>query len=279
MKTGSLIDKFLAHHRRVNTAATVKYYTTGLRWLRSKHGETLWKDLDREQLVEDLDAFNSRPQGGYWKEDTLRRNFNSIDQLQKYALEAYDLDPILRPKDLTKPPGNKREEIPTEEELEKLLSVPSKALALAFKSLAQSGMRPNELVGATIADLSPGRDLLILANHKTKKKAGKKRIPLGDTMQELVAEAIGDRTTGPNWLDEKGNAWTTGKLSRHFRVTKTRLGLNPQLVLYSLRHYKGTIVARKHGIHAAMHILGHRQITTTQRYAHLSDDDARKWQE
>lgn len=279
MLVSDLIDRFLKNHERRSKPDTVKFYRQALRWLRQKHGARPWSELDREQLIEDLDAFNRRPSGEYWKEDTLRRNINAVDQLQKYGLDLYDLDPVLRPKDLVKPSGNKREEIPTEEELEKLFSVESKALALAFKSLAQSGMRPKELATAQMSQLNATRDVLVFDDHKTKKKAGVKRIPLGESMQALITEAIGERTEGAIWLDETGKAWTVSKISRLFRVTKTKLNLNPKLVLYSLRHYKGTITARKHGIHAAMHILGHRQVTTTQRYMHLSDEDARRWQE
>lgn len=283
MLVTDLIDRFVSHHRRHNKPATVRYYVLGLAWAKRGFGQCQWVDLNRDDLIVGLDKANQRPDGTPWQPDTIRRNITAIEQLQKYAVDQYDLDPHLRPRDLKKPPGAKREDIPTDEEIEQVFEAAGKksaALELAFRSLAASGMRPNELARAQISDLNTERDLIILADHKTKGATGKpKRVPLGESLQSLVTNAIGDRTKGPIWTDERGDRWKVGKLSTQFRTIKTSLGLNDKLVLYSLRHWKGTQVARKHGIHAAMTILGHKQITTTQRYTHPNDEDARRWQE
>lgn len=284
MQVLELIERFLGHHARHHKPPTVRYYRLGLAWLRKGFAAIDWSQLERDQLIAALDAANINPKHGTaWKSDTIRRNILAFEQLQKFAIDQFDADPILRPRDLKKPPGNKREDIPSEKEIEQIFQAAgekSAALELALKSLAQSGMRPNELCRARICELNPARDLLVLADHKTKGKTGQsKRVPFGPSLKGLVEIAIGERKQGPIWLDENCKAWTVGKLSTAFRLVKTALGINQKLVLYSLRHYKGTEVARKHGIHAAMKILGHRQITTTQRYAHPNDEDARRWQE
>lgn len=284
MLVKDLVDRYLSYQARHWTEATVKYYTQGLKWLKRDLGDREWNQLERDEVIAGLDRANTNPKtGSAWKNETIRRNITALEQIQKFGLDQYDLDIVMRPRDLKKPPGTKREAIPTDEELLSIFEAGEKhsvALGLAFRSLAASGMRPGELCRANIADLSDERDLILLRKHKTMRKTGKpKRVALGDGLKILVKSAVKDRTEGPIWLDETGKRWKEAKLSRLFRERKNRLGLNPDLVLYSLRHWKGTQVARKFGIHAAMHVLGHSQVTTTQRYLHPNDDDARTWQD
>ena len=292
MQVKHLIDRFIAWHAEHNKPATVRFYTLGLKWVREKFGEREWADLKRDEVREALQDSKRKADGSLYAPDTQRRNTLAVNQLQKWAADQYDCEILLRPKDLKKPAGRRRERIPTDEELDSLFlgarataedglpPTPYSRLEVAFRSLAQSGMRPNELVRAKIKDLSPERDLIVLKDHKTATKTGKsRRIPLGKTLRELVLVSIGERTEGPIWVDESGGPWTVCKLSSRFRALRDKLGLSTDLVLYSFRHWKGTQVARKYDIHAASIILGHSQISTTARYAHPDDDDARKWQE
>lgn len=48
-------------------------------------------------------------------------------------------------------------------------------------------------------------------------------------------------------------------------------GLPRGLVLYLARHECGTKTCREKGIEYARHLLGHSNISTTQRYMHLDD--------
>jgi site-specific recombinase XerD len=48
-------------------------------------------------------------------------------------------------------------------------------------------------------------------------------------------------------------------------------GLPKDLVLYLARHECGTKICREKGIEYARRLLGHSNISTTQRYMHLDD--------
>ena len=292
MQVKYLIERFLKWHQEHNKPSTCRFYGLGLKWVLTKFGDREWADLKRDEVRDALQDSKRKPDGTPYAPDTQRRNTMCFNQLQKWSADQYDAEILLRPKDLKKPTGRRRERIPTEEELESIFlgaratspdclpPTPYTRLEVAFRSLAQSGCRPNELVRAKIKDLSPERDLILLKDHKTATKTGKsRRIPLGKTLRDLVLLSIGARTEGPIWLDELGKEWTVCKLSCRFRQIRDTLGLSTELVLYSFRHYKGTMVARKYDIHAASIILAHSQISTTARYAHPDDDDARKWQE
>jgi site-specific recombinase XerD len=51
------------------------------------------------------------------------------------------------------------------------------------------------------------------------------------------------------------------------------VGLPKDLVLYLARHECGTKICREKGIEYARRLLGHTNISTTQRYMHLDDSE------
>ena len=155
MRVSVLIDRYLAYQAKHTKPATVRYYSQGLRWLKREFGKLEWDDLVRDEVIAGLDKANMRKDGKTpWKNDTIRRNITAFDQVQKYGLEQFDLNVILRPKDLKKPPGSKREAIPTDDELIALmLSAKEKSAALfcAFRSLAASQDRSRSPKDASAA--------------------------------------------------------------------------------------------------------------------------------
>jgi hypothetical protein len=60
-------------------------------------------------------------------------------------------------------------------------------------------------------------------------------------------------------------------LSRTYSRLRNDAGLPRDLVLYLARHECGTKVCRQKGIEFARRLLGHANISTTQRYMHLDD--------
>ena len=60
-------------------------------------------------------------------------------------------------------------------------------------------------------------------------------------------------------------------LSRTYPRLRNEAGLPRDLVLYLARHECGTKICREKGIEFARRLLGHANISTTQRYMHLED--------
>ena len=58
---------------------------------------------------------------------------------------------------------------------------------------------------------------------------------------------------------------------RTYSRLRDNAGLPKDLVLYLARHECGTKICREKGIEYARRLLGHTNISTTQRYMHLDD--------
>jgi site-specific recombinase XerD len=100
-----------------------------------------------------------------------------------------------------------------------------------------------------------------------------RRIPIGRKLGDLLNAAIGNRTEGPVFLSPSGRAWKVGNLSRTYSRLRDQAGLPKDLVLYLARHECGTKICREKGIEYARRLLGHTDITTTQRYMHLDENE------
>jgi integrase len=116
--------------------------------------------------------------------------------------------------------------------------------------------------------------VITLKEHKTARKTGQpRRIPIGHKLGELLAQAIGERQAGPIFLSPAGKAWSVPNLSRTYSRLRDVAGLPRDLVLYLTRHECGTKICREKGIEFAGRLLGHANISTTQRYMYLDDQE------
>ena len=76
---------------------------------------------------------------------------------------------------------------------------------------------------------------------------------------------------GPVFLAPSGRPWQVANLSRTYSRLRDNARMPRDLVLYLARHECGTTICREKGIEYAHRLLGHSNITTTQRYMHLDD--------
>ena len=195
------------------------------------------------------------------------------ERLQKFALQHKLLDkPVFGI--LEKPRVGRRDRVPTAAETEAILAHASPQFRLIYSALRQCGARPGELCRATIADVDRANHVITLKEHKTARKTGQdRRIPVGRKLGALLDQAIGIRMEGPVFLSPTGRPWHVANLSRTYSRLRDSAGLPRDLVLYLARHECGTKICREKGIEYARRLLGHSNITTTQRYIHLDDQE------
>ena len=274
MKVSEVIDRFLKWCEPRRAPATLRHYRSRLKRFADVFGDREFSRLEPLELQEFLDVVNAG-----MAPDTQRANIIVLERLQKWCVEFELLDaPILV--GIEKPRGRRRERIPTADEIAAISAAASREFRLIFTALRLCGARPNELCRATVSDIDRKTRCIVLAEHKTAAKTGQPRkIPIGGKLQAVIDESLGERTEGFLFLTARGKPWTPNSLGATFRRLRTQLGLPKDLVIYLARHEFVTRVIRKSGIYVASQAAGHRDIKTTQRYAHLDLDEIRSAQE
>ena len=116
-----------------------------------------------------------------------------------------------------------------------------------------------------------------ITEHDTARKTGQaRRIPIGRKLGSAhrgLDQAIGNRSASPVLLGPSGKGWRVENLSRTYSRLRDLAELPRDLVLYLARHECGTKVCRQKGIEYARRLLGHTNISTTQRYMHLDEHE------
>src|SRR5579885_2443044 len=268
MQIDELTDKFIAWNSRNRAPATVAFYRARLKKFREAYNARDLASLTPLEIDEHLAAA-----GTGMSDSTRHHNCVALERLQKFAIQNKLLDrPVFGI--LEKPRAGRRDRIPTLAETEATLARASPAFRLIYLALRQCGARPGELCRATIADVDRASRVITLKEHKTVRKTGQvRRIPIGRKLADMLDQAIGDRTEGPVFLSPTGKPWRVSNLSRTYSRLRDLAGLPKGLVLYLARHECGTKICREKGIEYARRLLGHTNISTTQRYMHLDDND------
>jgi len=249
MMVECLIEMFIAWCSRHRSPATVVFYRTRLRKCCERFNSHELASLTPLEIDEHL-----AKAGAGMSDSTRHHDAVALGRLQKFALDHELLDKPVFGK-LEKPRVGQRDRVPTAAETEAILARASPAFRLIYLAPRQCGARPGELCRATIADVDRTANAIVLREHKTARKTGKPRsIPIGRKRGELLAQAIGERMSGPIFLSPAGRQWRVGNLSR----TYSRLPDLPRdPVLYLARHECGTKICREKGIEFARRLLGH----------------------
>ncbi len=272
MLVKQLVEIFVTHVAQSKKPATARQYKNRLAAFVRKFGERELAGISSLEVEDYLFEAGKWPAGharaGEEKSpDTRRANAIAFQQLQKFALKHKEIPAIILA-EIEKPSGRERDRIPTEDESAKILQHSSPAFKLLYTGLRQSGARPNELARLRIEEhLDWQKGVISLAEHKTAGKTGKPRIiAIGKKFGAILKEAIGERTSGPVFLSPHGKAWTVSGISATYRRIREKAGLPRDLCCYLARHEHASKLCEEKGIHATAAALGHKKITTTQRY-------------
>lgn len=140
-----------------------------------------------------------------------------------------------------------------------------------IRLLALTGARRGEIEGLRWSEVDADRNLLRLADSKT----GQKIVPLGAAAMLLITEA--PRVKGSPYVfpaptdPEK----PFGNVVKTWRRVRAAAGLD-DVRLHDLRHsFASAGLASGQGLVLLGKLLGHADVKTTARYAHLADDPVR----
>src|SRR5262245_53760885 len=238
-----LTEKFFAYCTRHRSPATLAFYRARLKKFCRQFNSRELASLTSLEVDEHL-----AEAGTGMSDSTRHHDAVALQRLQKFALDHELLDKPVFGK-LEKPRVGQRDRLPTTDETAAVLARSSPEFRLIYLALRQCGARPGELCRAMISDIDQTANAIVLREHKTARKTGKpRRIPIGRKLGALLAEAIGERQTGPIFLSPVGKGWSVQNLSRTYSRLRDQAGLPRDLVLYLARHGWVTKSCREEGI-------------------------------
>lgn len=178
------------------------------------------------------------------------------------------------------PLAERREDIMSAEDGERLIDAAPEPFKTALKFLAGTGTRPIEAREARIerCDLEKG---ILMVPNKTRKKTGNQERPvfLSTAMIALCREVIGARKQGWLFLNSKGEQWKAETLRKRMERLCAQLGIEKGARLYSSRHNFISDAINKKGMPAAMVAIqaGHKDLKMIMNvYLHADHEAMRR---
>lgn len=176
-------------------------------------------------------------------------------------------------------------EIPSDDEVERILTAACPEHRLSFTIMADAGLRPNEVRALRRRDVELRRegDVAVGGFLRVREglsygqtdtpKTGQREIPLTPRLAKLLGE-LGDAPRDAHVaLSRHGKPWGQYGLDQAFERVRNRAGLSGWSV-YSLRHYAITFWLRRGiPVHVVQKMAGHTNLSTTQRYVHFLKGD------
>jgi integrase len=168
--------------------------------------------------------------------------------------------------------------LPTKEKLNMLIANASRSLALRLSISMETGLRPVELCRLKVKDVDTDHKVI---NPITAKHGAPRTLKISENLNQRIQEHIAQNKLQPSDNLFKGNADYYGKLYRAMRNNLAKKLNDPSIHairLYDFRHYFCTMTLHKtKDAFFTMNQMGHKKLTTTQKYMHLLDLDSDEW--
>ncbi|GAI66071.1 unnamed protein product, partial [marine sediment metagenome] len=261
MKTQKAVDEFLRSRQSRNLSPiTITWYRDKLKLFARAYPQLPKKP---GPIEEHLATINGEP-------ETRHAQFRALRAFYTFASQRYDLrDPMTK----VDPPRCPKKIMATLEpgEMMRLLASSSSSLRdnTLVTLLIDTGIRTSEAAGLRKQDIKTST---VMVNGKT----GEREIPISEETRRLLLALITDK-------DEYIFNGHKGPLGRHgiYRIVKRcmeKAGIyGPKLGAHRLRHAFGKGYLVNGGdLRSLQQIMGHANITTTERYAALTLDDTIK---
>jgi integrase/recombinase XerC len=160
-------------------------------------------------------------------------------------------------------------------ETDGLLALRNRAI---FETLYSCGIRVSELTGLDVFDLDSAA-----ATVRVLGKGGRERIaPIGRKALDAIRAyrdrlradtGIGDDRNGPLFLNARHQRLTARSVARILKKLAAACGIASPLSPHALRHTFAThLLDAGADLRSVQELLGHRHLSTTQRYTHVSMD-------
>jgi integrase/recombinase XerC len=174
--------------------------------------------------------------------------------------------------------------VPTIEEMNNLLDGKIPEIAafperdqIMFELLYGCGIRNSELVGINLDDIQLSAEVILIRGKGKKERY----VPFGDSVKIALARYLPVRqrllagrgkSTDALLINRRdGGRLTTRSVGRIIKRLAVAKGLPPDIHPHTLRHAFGThLLEQGADLRAIQEMLGHKRLSTTQRYTQLS---------
>lgn len=169
-------------------------------------------------------------------------------------------------------PGyERREVIPSSEDIDALLAYPNEAWSDLLTALVNTGCRPSEVSRVTAAHVDIARKCWTLREHKTKGKVQRARVVwLNAEMLRVTKRLMKKHPTGPLFRNSYGRAWNANTVVDVFRKLRRECDLSGHITAYSLRHeYVTRALTKGLDVTTVAEMTGTSPKMIWKHYAHL----------
>ena len=176
-------------------------------------------------------------------------------------------------------------EIPTDEQVEVILTLAAPEHRLSFTLMSDAGLRPNEVRALRWRDVQlehEGNEVVggflsvregLSFGHVDTPKTGQREIPLTPRLARLLGHVTQRARDEHVALTKRRQPWGQYGLAQAFDRVRNRAGLAGWSI-YALRHHAITMWLRKGiPVHVVQRMAGHSNLSTTQRYVHHLKSD------
>jgi integrase len=236
----------------------------------------------------DVERFTAWMRSRGWAEDYVKKHHASIRAMYRKGVQKRWLppcDPFALLEPIQVPAKVLREEdLPTREEIQRLLDGATGLLKDLLVLYMHTGARTHELLEARVGDYSAATKTLCLSKHKrsnTLKEAAPRLILLNDEADEVVRRLAGGRGLGEFLiLNGRGKPYDSSSINGRFSKLRKSLGIRPEVTPYAFRHLMATDLLQA-GVDSLVvaKLLGTSVMMLDRVYTHWRTDALRRAQD
>ncbi len=285
------IRRFLQYLQVERNASplTLKSYREDLEILRAYLTESYGANLPEpgDLTTLDLRGYSAFLHNAGYAKSTIARRLASLRSFFRFGnregwCEENPAKPLRNPR--------KHRSLPhflSSDELGKLLEAPPAANAMGLRDRAiletmySAGLRVSEVVGLNDSDIDFDAGILRIRGKGRRERLG----PLGSfaakaarswLSNRLLHPALADSGDAPVFTNRFGRRLTTRSVGRMLEKHLKTSGLDQRTTPHTLRHSFAThLLDRGADIRSVQELLGHKSLTTTQIYTHVSTANLR----
>jgi integrase len=206
-------------------------------------------------------------------DSSVNREMSCLRHMLKKAFEweLIEQSPFYRGKSLILKENNKRLRFLNEDEITRLLDECPEYLRNIVECAINTGMRKGEILSLKWNQVRNG--FIYLRETKTKESL---QIPVNDDLEVMFKQVRKEQhLTSEHIFIYKGNAITDG-VKTAFNAALMRAGIE-DFKFHDLRHtFASQVLLRGGDLKDIQELLGHKTMTMTLRYAHLTQEHKKK---